>query len=622
MAASQSPSLRQAAGESTSDDLLSLLRMASDYLGAHWPPNASHANRLKELTARLSAGRLRVAVLGQFKRGKSTLLNALLGCDLLPSGVVPLTAIPTFLRWGRDYQITVSYLDGQRTQAISGQDLQGTAALLRRYVTEEGNPHNQARVARVEVVFPTPVLASGIELIDTPGIGSTLRHNTDTAVGVLPECDAAFFVVSVDPPITAAELDYLDRVRTGISPILFVLNKMDYLAPAERGDATAFLLKVLRSHSPAFAEHPIFELSARNALAAKLDQDDAAIESSGLGAIEKHLTETLLKAKRDILRSAIAQKATDILELAHSDAALRIRALEMPIDDLAARAQQFRDAIADIERQRGVAADLLAGDHKRMRQAVEQRAEALRSVARTGLLALVEVAFVKARTAVKAEEAAKVLIAQAIPQFFQDALETAAGKIAAELDETLSGHVGRAEEVIGAVRKNAAQLFDIPYASRGAAENFVAAREPYWVTQRWQDTLLPLAGGLIDRLLPVSAARARARRRLAIEVESLVARNIENLRWATLQNIDETFRRFSGWFDEHLEEALEATRAAIATAQERRQHQAGEAEAELQRLRTAQDWIAPTIARLRSLQQPPEPRAPEPVLASSDEGMS
>jgi Dynamin family len=606
------------ASKTTPDDLPALLRAASEIVRTLSPGGATHGRQLKDLAARLSAGRLRIAVLGQFKRGKSTFLNALLGYDLLPAGVVPLTAIPAFLRWGPENLVNISFLDGQPSQVIAAGNVCDIAVALRRYATEEGNPRNRARVARVEVSLPAPLLVSGIELIDTPGIGSTLRQNTDAALEVLPECDAAFFVVSVDPPITAAELDYLDRVSASISPILFVLNKVDYLCSAERRSALDFLRETLRGHSAGLADQPIFELSARNALAARLGQDEAAVEESGLGAIERYQAETLLEAKRDILHAAIVQKAAAVLELARADAALGVRALEMPIGDLAARARQFGEAVTDIERQRVVAADLLSGERQRMRQAIEQRAEALRSVARTSLLTLVDAAFARTPAADQAEATANALIAEAIPQLFQAALERAASEVAGELDEALDGHTRRAEEVISAVRSNAAQLFDIPYTAREAAESFVSAREPYWVTQKWHDTLLPLTGGIFGRLLPTRVARARAKRRLATEVESLVARNIENLRWATLQNIDEAFRRFSGWFDERLGEAIEATRGAIAVAQEKRRQRAGDAERGLRQLRTAQERIAATLDRLNSLRRSPQTRAIEPLLSVGD----
>lgn len=618
MAAPQSCPVEPPSRDSDSDDLLSLLTSTAEHRGAGWLEDNAHRRRLGGLASRLATERLRVAVLGQFKRGKSTFLNALLGDDLLPSGVVPLTAIPTFLQWGPEYRADIGYLDDRRVETITAADTREIAATLRRYVTEEGNPRNRARVSRVEVFLPAPLLASGVEFIDTPGIGSTLRHNTDAAVEVLPECDAAFFVISVDPPITAAELEYLDRARSGIWPILFVLNKVDYLAPEDRSTALDFLRQTLQGHSAVLANQPIFEVSARSALKAAHENDASALEQSGLSAIKRYLDETLLKTKRDILRAAITQKAAATLELARADMALGVRALEMPLSDLAARAAQFGEAVTDIERQRLIAADLLAGDRGRLRQAVEQRAAALRKAAQTDLHALVDNAFTWARATVEAEQTSKTLIAEAIPRLFQDALATTAREIAGEMDESLAGHVSRAEEIIGAVRRNAAQLFDIPYPGRDTADNFVAAREPYWVTQKWHDALLPLAAGLVDRVLPAAMARKRAKRRLAGEVDSLVARNIENLRWATLQNIDEAYRRFSVWFDERLAEAIAATRGAIAAAQERRRHQAGEVEGELRHLRSALDWISVAAARLSALQ--PQPGSARDTALAADDG--
>ena len=80
---------------------------------------------------------------------------------------------------------------------------------LTAFVTEEANPRNVLNVARVDVFLPAQLLERGVVLIDTPGVGSTHRHQTAAADAVLPECDAALFVVSADPPITEIEIDYL-----------------------------------------------------------------------------------------------------------------------------------------------------------------------------------------------------------------------------------------------------------------------------------------------------------------------------------------------------------------------------------------------------------------------------
>jgi predicted GTPase len=97
-------------------------------------------------------------------------------------------------------------------------------------VAEEANPRNQLKVARVELLYPAAILADGTVLIDTPGVGSTLSHNTEAARQVLPEYDAALFALSVDPPITEVELEYLDAVTAKVTRVFHVLNKVDYLA--------------------------------------------------------------------------------------------------------------------------------------------------------------------------------------------------------------------------------------------------------------------------------------------------------------------------------------------------------------------------------------------------------
>jgi ribosome biogenesis GTPase A len=194
---------------------LSLIDLLSLAIGSVATSSASQAKlleRLAHLHQRLATECFQLAVLGQFKRGKSTLLNALLRADVLPVGVVPVTAIPTFLNAAATPGLRVTYLSGQ----IEELEVDGPESLRERLtalVTEERNPGNTLRIARVEVRIPSPLLERGVVLIDTPGVGSTFRHNTAAADAILPECDATLFVVSPDPPITQVEIEFLARIR-------------------------------------------------------------------------------------------------------------------------------------------------------------------------------------------------------------------------------------------------------------------------------------------------------------------------------------------------------------------------------------------------------------------------
>jgi ribosome biogenesis GTPase A len=117
------------------------------------------------LATRIAESRFYVAVLGQFKRGKSTLVNALLGEPVLPVGVVPVTTVVTVIRHGEERAARVRLEDDEWHWV--------EPSTLSEYVSEERNPGNEKHVTGIEVFHPSPLLASGLCLVDTPGVGST-----------------------------------------------------------------------------------------------------------------------------------------------------------------------------------------------------------------------------------------------------------------------------------------------------------------------------------------------------------------------------------------------------------------------------------------------------------------
>ena len=166
------------------------------------------------------------------------------------------------------------------------------------------------------------------------------------------------------------------------------------------------------------------------------------------------------------------------------------------------------------------------------------------------------------------------------------------------MERILGSHVQRAEALVGRVRETAAALFEIPSIPFDASETFVIAREPYWVTQKWSETLNPFTEGALDKLLPASVRAVRLKRRLAEQVDELVQRNVENLRWATLQNLDAAFRRFEAWFDDRLAETIEATRGAIDTALLKRREHADRVRDDLARLQQGAELLTNIRAKL------------------------
>jgi hypothetical protein len=128
----------------------------------------------------------------------------------------------------------------------------------------------------------------------------------------------------------------------------------------------------------------------------------------------------------------------------------------------------------------------------------------------------------------------------------------------------------RLEELINDERRAAADIFDIEFYRSSEDSSFELANDPYWVTRHVQETLIPDPSGVIDRLLPWERRRARLCARLIRQTNELVRRNVGSLHWAILQSLNDTFRKASSQFEERLDNAIHATKAAIAATLEHR----------------------------------------------------
>jgi ribosome biogenesis GTPase A/DNA-binding transcriptional MerR regulator len=577
-------------------DLPAVLGRAISLVHALGEDFAGDDQHLGELKNRLAQGRFHLAVLGQFKRGKSTLLNALLGEEVLPTSVIPLTAIPTFIRPGQELQARVLFQDDRDAEEFIAGNAGQLNEFIARFVTESGNPKNRLGVLQVEVTHPAGILHKGVVLIDTPGIGSTFRHNTEATLNFLPQCDAALFLVSADPPITEVEVEFLKQVRSKVARLFFILNKVDYLSDEERRAALEFLRKVLAEQVGVPAETPIFCVSARQASEARDKGDQTLWAASGLEKVERHLVEFLACEKATALREAVGRKAADVVADVLMRLRLAMRSLQMPLEELRHRLEVFERKLQEVCQQRLAAGDLLAGDCRRMHTFLEEHAEELRAKARQYLSGIVREAM--AGNGQSDEQAIQNALAEAIPGYFEHQTGQTTELFRKRMAETLRPHQGRADELIESVRRTAAELFDVPYHAPESADAFEMVQQPYWVTHKWSSTLSPIPVGLMDRLLPASVRQGRLHKRLLDQVAGLVVSNVESLRWATYQSIDQTFTRFGSALDDRLADTTAATHGAIRAAMDRRQQQSEAVSQEVSRLETAVDELAQVQAAL------------------------
>jgi hypothetical protein len=234
-------------------------------------------------------------------------MNALLGMERLPTGVLPLTSVVTTVRHDSQEHVLIQREGWSLPQQIS-------LAQLPEYVTENGNPGNEKRVTLAQIFLPSAILRSGFFLIDTPGVGSSILANTKAAEGFIPRADAAIIVLSVESPLDEEELQLVQHVYEQVGKIFVVLNKADLLSGIERETIVSVFMDRLRA---LISDHvPIFVLSARNAVArmkaepGALDKDLQMLMDALLAFMAEEKTGQFLKRMAERIRDLIQAETT------------------------------------------------------------------------------------------------------------------------------------------------------------------------------------------------------------------------------------------------------------------------------------------------------------------------
>jgi GTP-binding protein EngB required for normal cell division len=261
--------------------------------------------QVRGLLVKLAEDRFNLVVVGQFKRGKSSLMNAIVGRELLPTGLLPLTSAITSLRYGPDERATLKRAGWVLEQEISLEELPD-------YVTEQGNPGNAKGVIEVQIELPVPFLRRGLYFVDTPGIGSSRTENTATTYSFLPQADAVLFVTSVEAPLSDAEEAFLRDVQQYARRLFVVVNKMDLLTASESEQVLNYI-KTGATRILGRAEVRLYPLSARRALQAKLSGLEPDPDREALHCLEADLDRFLADEKSRIFLVSILDRLLEIL---------------------------------------------------------------------------------------------------------------------------------------------------------------------------------------------------------------------------------------------------------------------------------------------------------------------
>ncbi len=300
--------------------------------------------RIENTSARLEDPNVRVYVVGEFKQGKSKLINALVNAPVCPIDDDVATLIPTVVGYGEEPEASVLVrTDGPTPGQADRQPIPITD--LADFVSEQGNPGNERGLVGAEVLLPREILRGGLRLVDTPGVGGLDSAHALTTLSALSSAHAVILVSDASQEYTEPEMQLL-RHAMRISPnVAGVLAKTD-LYPEWRT-----IEAIDRRHLRDIGEMPLFAVSSDLRLLAAAEQDRDLNTESGFPDLVAHLRRDVLE-QAELLNTRGAlhdlRFVVDQLTLAaRSELSALINPADTPrllaeLEDAKARAEEFR----------------------------------------------------------------------------------------------------------------------------------------------------------------------------------------------------------------------------------------------------------------------------------------
>ena len=320
--------------------------------------------KLEAIRLNLQQEKFRLVILGQFKRGKSTLINALLGKRVLPSDVIPVTAVITELKYGPKREAVIFFHEGAPRTVPVGQ--------LADFVAESENPKNKKNVDKVEITCPSPFLSDGLIVVDTPGIGSIHEHNTRLTNEYIPNADAAVFLFSADPPLTELEQAFIKLILPIVPKIFYVLNKKDYLEPEALQRVLQFNAKILKKLE-GLPELDILPVSALWGLKEKTAKSNPPPGQSGLPELEAELEYFLMRERGKVLILSNLERLERLCYETKNLIRIERRAQNLSMEELQSHLTRFEQFIRKIQKNQQRLSFLLEGVKSRLIENFDRR---------------------------------------------------------------------------------------------------------------------------------------------------------------------------------------------------------------------------------------------------------
>lgn len=321
-------------------------------------------NLCSELYKKLRDDTFKVVVMGRFKVGKSTFINALLGSgDVLPAQATPCTAVINEVKYSKERYAIIyfkhpipsplpklapnlkKYIDGFQKKRVL--PIKVDVKHLNQFVVIDDEAENQKEgvaqtpFSKAEIYWDLPICEQGVEIIDTPGLDENMSR-TDVTKNYLAKADAIIFVMDCTAPCALTEMESIenDVVKAGHEYTLFVCNKINIVKEKERGSIKQHMNRMLQNKTKLGAKG-IYYLNAEEAKEGRAENDKEKFDHSGMAAFEAELDEVLAKKRGTIKLLHPARQIKTAIEYAISTAIPNERKmLEMSTQEVNQRLQR------------------------------------------------------------------------------------------------------------------------------------------------------------------------------------------------------------------------------------------------------------------------------------------
>lgn len=326
--------------------------------------NENASTKLQELVQDIKNDFYVVVVLGEFKRGKSTFINALIGNDLLPTDVLPETATINALIYNETPELQVIMHDGTIEKGVPER------SFLERF-SAKNQDAECSKIKYLKIGYPFKLLNNNVVIVDTPGVSDLNEQRCDVTYNFIPKANAVLFLLDANSPLKKSEKDFIEEklLAQGIDNIIFLVNKYDNVDEEEDED---FWENLQMHMMKAFAEDEhklkaleMYPLSAKIALRGVLEGNDDFVNASGINEVKEALQKNISEGRVEEEKLARYKARMQTVLLSLNSEIENKRALKAAdVDKLREAQNGLKDMLAEQAENKKSIAEFVAEEQK------------------------------------------------------------------------------------------------------------------------------------------------------------------------------------------------------------------------------------------------------------------